>query len=59
MDNISKEDGELYLRYKAAGLVACGKTNMPEFGLQPTTEPEAFGPNAAETPATIVCESVR
>ncbi|RNL62507.1 amidase [Nocardioides marmoriginsengisoli] len=44
MDNISKEDGELYLRYKAAGLVACGKTNMPEFGLQPTTEPEAFGP---------------
>lgn len=44
MDNISPEDGELYLRYKAAGLVAFGKTNLPEFGLQPTTEPEAHGP---------------
>lgn len=44
MDNISREDGELYLRYKAAGLVAFGKTNLPEFGLQPTTEPEAHGP---------------
>lgn len=44
LDQISTEDGELYRRYRAAGLVACGKTNMPEFGLQPTTEPEAFGP---------------
>ncbi|MFI6907010.1 amidase [Nonomuraea sp. NPDC050394] len=37
-------DGELTRRYKAAGLVVCGKTNLPEFGLQPTTEPELFGP---------------
>lgn len=37
-------DGELTRRYKAAGLVVFGKTNLPEFGLQPTTEPELFGP---------------
>ncbi|HWL44947.1 MAG TPA: amidase [Ilumatobacter sp.] len=44
MDYVSPSDGELTRRYKAAGLVCCGKTNLPEFGLQPTTEPEAFGP---------------
>lgn len=44
LDYISPVDGELTRRYKAAGLVMCGKTNLPEFGLQPTTEPEAFGP---------------
>jgi amidase len=43
MDYVSPTDGELTRRYKAAGLVCCGKTNLPEFGLQPTTEPEAFG----------------
>lgn len=43
-DYISPEDGELTRRYKAAGLVICGKTNLPEFGIQPTTEPELFGP---------------
>lgn len=37
-------DGELTRRYKAAGLIPFGKTNLPEFGLQPTTEPELFGP---------------
>src|SRR5262245_10560041 len=44
LDYIAPADGELTRRYKAAGLVACGKTNLPEFGLQPTTEPEALGP---------------
>ena len=43
MDNVSAEDGLLTKRYRAAGLVVCGKTNLPEFGLQPTTEPEATG----------------
>lgn len=43
-DYIPAEDGELTRRYKAAGLVPFGKTNLPEFGLQPTTEPELFGP---------------
>lgn len=44
LDHISATDGQLTRRYKAAGLVCCGKTNLPEFGLQPTTEPEVFGP---------------
>lgn len=43
-DNIPTADGELTRRYKAAGLVPFGKTNLPEFGLLPTTEPELFGP---------------
>ncbi|MFB9965907.1 amidase [Sinosporangium siamense] len=41
---VPAQDGELTRRYKAAGLVVCGKSNLPEFGLQPTTEPELFGP---------------
>jgi len=43
-DYIPAEDGPLTRRYTAAGLVPFGKTNLPEFGLQPTTEPELFGP---------------
>ncbi|MGW4030049.1 amidase [Streptomyces sp. NPDC004838] len=43
-DYVPAEDGELTRRYRAAGLVVCGKTNLPEFGLQPTTEPELHGP---------------
>ncbi|WP_158815889.1 amidase [Methylocapsa sp. S129] len=37
-------DGEIVRRYKKAGLIVVGKTNTPEFGLAPVTEPEAFGP---------------
>ena len=37
-------DSELAARTKAAGLVVFGKTNLPEWGLIPTTEPEHFGP---------------
>ena len=36
-------DSELVTRLKAAGLIILGKTNTPEFGLVPFTEPEAFG----------------
>jgi amidase len=35
---------ELTRRYLAAGFVVCGKTNAPEFGILPTTEPHRFGP---------------
>ncbi|NQV19974.1 MAG: amidase, partial [Rhodospirillales bacterium] len=54
-DYVSPHDSELVARYKRAGLVVVGKTNTPEFGLKPTTEPELFGPtlnpwNTGHTP---------
>ena len=41
---VSDTDQELVARYKRAGLVVIGKTNAPEFGILPTTEPARFGP---------------
>ncbi len=41
---VSSHDSELVRRYKRAGLIILGKTNTPEFGLMPTTEPTRFGP---------------
>jgi amidase len=38
-------DSEIITRYKKAGLIAVGKTNTPELGLLPTTEPIMFGPS--------------
>ncbi|MFL6274439.1 MAG: amidase [Blastocatellia bacterium] len=37
-------DSELTARHKRAGLVIVGKTNTPEYGILPTTEPTRFGP---------------
>ena len=37
-------DTWLVSKLKAAGFVVIGKTNTPEFGLMPTTEPTAYGP---------------
>ncbi|MGH2923936.1 MAG: amidase [Solirubrobacterales bacterium] len=36
-------DTFLGLRFRDAGLITIGKTNTPELGIQPTTEPEAYG----------------
>jgi Asp-tRNA(Asn)/Glu-tRNA(Gln) amidotransferase A subunit family amidase len=38
-------DNAVVAAYRAAGLTIFGKTNTPEFGLEPVTEPELFGPS--------------
>ena len=52
---VPDHDTELMGRFRQAGLITLGKTNTPEFGLTPYTEPVAFGPtrnpwNLARTP---------
>ncbi len=37
-------DTELATRYRRAGVVPIGRTNLPEFGINVTTEPVAHGP---------------
>ncbi len=40
---VSATDTTLVSRFRAAGLVTAGRTNSPEFGSLPTTEPLAWG----------------
>jgi amidase len=40
----SDHDSLLTARFRAAGLILLGKTNVPEFGLVPTTEGVLYGP---------------
>ncbi|HVM40198.1 MAG TPA: amidase [Acidimicrobiia bacterium] len=42
---VADHDSYLAASLKAAGFILVGKTNTPELGLQPTTEPEAYGPS--------------
>ena len=37
-------DTHLATRFRAAGLITVGRTNAPELGIVPTTEPIAYGP---------------
>ena len=41
---VAEEDSAIVAAYRRAGLNIFGKTNTPEFGLEPVTEPELFGP---------------
>jgi amidase len=41
---VSPHDSYTMTKIRSAGLVVFGKTNAPEFGLTPYTEPELFGP---------------
>jgi amidase len=40
----SPHDSTLVRRFTGAGLISLGKTNVPEFGLVPTTESTMYGP---------------
>lgn len=44
-DLTATADSAITTLYKQAGLVIFGKTNTPEFGLMPVTEPALFGPS--------------
>jgi amidase len=41
---VERNDSYLAARLGAAGFISLGRTNTPELGLLPTTEPEAYGP---------------
>lgn len=41
---VSQQDSFAVQKMRRAGLLILGKTNTPEFGITPFTEPEAFGP---------------
>ncbi|MBN1533164.1 MAG: amidase [Spirochaetes bacterium] len=55
MGHVARSDSELVRRFRRAGMIILGRTNVPEFGLMPFTEPAAFGParnpwNTGRTP---------
>src|SRR5215211_2912785 len=42
---VESEDTWLARRFREAGFVSLGKTNTPELGILPTSEPAAYGPS--------------
>ena len=43
-DRVPDADSEIVARIRRAGFIVLGKTNTPEFGTTPWTEPEAYPP---------------
>jgi amidase len=43
-DYVSQQDSFVVQKMRQAGLLILGKTNTPEFGITPFTEPKLFGP---------------
>jgi amidase len=41
---VTPHDSYLAMKFRAAGFVTLGRTNTPELGILPTTEPDAYGP---------------
>ena len=41
---LSTHDSNLVVKFREAGLITLGRTNSPEFGSLPVTEPLAYGP---------------
>lgn len=46
LDHRADADTELGARFRAAGLITLGKTNLPELGSSPTTQPLSCGPTS-------------
>lgn len=44
VDTVADFDSAIVTAFRNAGLVTFAKTNAPEFGLMPITEPELYGP---------------
>jgi len=45
-DWVPRYDSELVRRHREAGLIVIGKSNTPELGIVPVTEPELHGPTS-------------
>lgn len=42
-DNVAKNDAPMVAKMRAAGAIAIGRTNLPDFGLRVTTESDLYG----------------
>ncbi len=42
---VPQHDSEIVTRFRRAGLITIGKTNLPELAIGVTTEPQKFGPS--------------